>query len=167
MNEYQARVTRWVTTGCGLKPAQGVAISLAQKSHPVGHHRVWIETARCLPRFLRPARHPVGHHRVWIETSVHFFLRQCRRVTRWVTTGCGLKQLDSGLAGPERRVTRWVTTGCGLKPPTQHYGQGLPPCHPVGHHRVWIETPVALILGYLTQVTRWVTTGCGLKQRPV
>ncbi len=39
------------------------------RSHPVGHHRVWIETTMLVELLKASQGHPVGHHRVWIETS--------------------------------------------------------------------------------------------------
>ena len=61
------------------------------RSHPVGHHRVWIETARDLRNSSQFERHPVCHHRVWIETTVWWRVGWSTAVTRWVTTGYSLK----------------------------------------------------------------------------
>ena len=61
-------------------------------------------------------RHPVGHHRVWIETDDHVIIDYLSaHVTRWVTTGCGLKLARHSQCDRTAEVTRWVTTGCGLK----------------------------------------------------
>ena len=62
-------------------------------------------------------------------------------------------------------VTRWVTAGCGLKHPDASDGlKDALASHPVGHRRVWIETPPPTAACPSCSVTRWVTAGCGLKR---
>ena len=159
-----AAITRWVTTGCGLKQELMHAIA-----HRVLVTR-WVTTGCGLKRFCRCGcrcrwpRHPVGHHRVWIETT-HSSGRapMCTEVTRWVTTGCGLKRRNGLCRHPELRRHPvghhrvWIETDAAER--TRSISAG----HPVDHHRVWIETGLSTRGQWPRLVTRWVTTGCELK----
>ena len=42
---FWREVTRWVTTGCGLKHVLNVSVQRGHIGHPAGHRRVWIETS--------------------------------------------------------------------------------------------------------------------------